>query len=86
MDTPFGWMFLGLAVIFSLGLISRLAGKFYPSRPRLLVRLAAPVIFAFIAAACFVGLTMYVLSAVAVLGLVLIVLTRRRAKQPAQPI
>ncbi len=80
MDTRLGWTFLGVALLFSLGLLPRLAARFYPGRPSVLIRLAAPVIFASLSAACFCGFAMPVLAALAVVGSVFVVLSRRRAK------
>jgi hypothetical protein len=77
MDTPLGWMFLGIAALFSLGLVPPLAGRFYPTRPRFVIRLAAPVIFGFLTASCFAGFATPALYAVAVAGTVMIVYRRR---------
>jgi hypothetical protein len=86
MDTPLGWMFLGIAALFLLGLVPRLAGRFYPTRPRFVTRLAAPVVFGGLAAACFAGFATPALYAVAVVGAVLIVYRRRgKVAGPAAP-
>ena len=86
MDTPLGWMFLGLAALFSLGLVPRMAGQFYPTRPGFVTRLAAPVTFGLLAAACFAGFAIPALYTVAVVGTALIVYRRRtKATPPAAP-
>ena len=77
MDTTFGWMFVGLAALFSLGIVPRGAGRFYPTRPGVRVRLAAPVIFGLLAVACFMGVGLPALSTVAVLGVAQILVSRR---------
>ncbi|HEX4612821.1 MAG TPA: hypothetical protein VH092_31795 [Urbifossiella sp.] len=81
---PLGWTFLGLTALFSLGLVPRLASRFYPTRPVLLVRLAAPVIFSVLAAACFAGLAFPAVCVVAAVGTALIV-RRRSAVVPQGP-
>jgi hypothetical protein len=86
MDTPLGWMFLGIATLLSLGLAPRLAGRFYPTRPRFVTRLAAPVIFGVLAALCFAGFATPALYVVAVAGIALIVYRRRgKLAPPAAP-
>ena len=79
MDTPLGWTFTGIAALFSFGLVPSLAAWFYPTRPGFFTRLAAPVIFAVMAAACFAGFSTPVLVTVAVLGTAVIV-TRKKPK------
>lgn len=83
MDTPLGWMFLGLAAMFSLGLIPPMAVRFYPTRPGLVARLAAPATFGLLAAACFAGFATPALYAVAGVGTSLIVNRRRTRVEPS---
>lgn len=83
LNTPFGWMFVMLTAIFTLGLMPHFARRFYPTAPPFAVHLAAPVIFALLASACFLGLAMKALSVVVVLGMAQIVVSRLRGrKQP----
>ena len=81
MDATFGWMFVGLAALFSLGVVPRWAGRFYPTKPGLRVRLAAPVIFGLLAAACFVGAGFLALGTVVVLGGVQVLVNRRAQRR-----
>lgn len=83
LNTPFGWTFIIVAAIFTLGLMPRFARRFYPTAPRFLVRLAAPVIFALLATACFLGLALKALSIVVILGMAQIIVSQWRGrKQP----
>jgi hypothetical protein len=76
-----GWTLLLVAGIFSVGLSPSFARHFYPSSPRLLRRLAAPLIFGGLAAACLTGAGYAALFFVILLGLTQIALTRwRRGK------
>ncbi len=81
-DTQFGWMFVAIAALFTLGLIPRFARRFYPGSPSLLRRLAAPVIFLLLAAACFAGMALPSLSLVVLLGTAMIAVTRRKGRRP----
>ena len=85
-DTQLGWMFVAMAAIFALGLIPRWAVRFYPTAPPFLVRLAAPVLFAVVASACFRGLAVKALALVIICGMTLIFISRRGARKskPAQ--
>lgn len=76
LDAPFGWLFVAMAALFALGLIPRWAVRFYPASPPFLVRLAAPIIFAVLASACFLGLSVQALTVVVVCGLTLIFVSR----------
>jgi len=60
----FGWCLLALALIFLMGLLPPIARRFYPERPHFRLRLAAPVIFAVLACACFaeIGLAAMILT------------------------
>jgi hypothetical protein len=80
MDTTLGWMFAGIAALFSFDLVPRWSGRFYPTRPGFVTRLTAPVIFGALAVACFSGFASAALVMVAVLGSGLI-LAQRRAKR-----
>lgn len=82
LDTPFGWMFAALAALFTLGSTAPFARRFYPSAPSFLRRLAAPVIFALLAVACFRGAALPALSFVVILGAVQIVVSRRIGRKP----
>lgn len=73
---PLGWMFVALATIFALGIIGPLTLRYYPGQTTLPHRLAAPVIFSVLAAACFAGIGKGALIFVASLGLALAI--RRR--------
>jgi hypothetical protein len=75
---PFGWCMSAVAVLFGFGLIPRLAPRFYPTSPGVLVRLAAPLIFGALAAASFLGVGREALVAVVVLGLAQVVVSRAR--------
>ena len=75
-----GWGFLLIAAIFSLGLARPFARRFYPGSPGFIPRLAAPVIFALLAAACFAGVGMLVFVLTATLGLTQIVVSRSRRR------
>ena len=77
LDTPLGWMFVALAAIFTLGIAPPFARRFYPGSPNFVRRLAAPVIFALLAAACFQGMALPALSLVVILGTALIAVSRR---------
>ena len=76
MDMTLGWMFTAIAALFSLGLVPRWSRRFYPTRPGMATRLAAPVIFWTLAGVCFSGFAFAALVTVAALGLVLIVVQR----------
>lgn len=60
----FGWCLLALALIFLMGLLPPIARRFYPEQPHFRLRLAAPVIFAVLASACFaeIGLAAMILT------------------------
>jgi hypothetical protein len=75
-DTGFGWLFVAMAAIFALGLIPRWAVRYYPTSPPFLVRLAAPVIFAVLASACFLGLAVKAFAVLIVCGMILILIRR----------
>ena len=81
MDTTLGWMFVALAALFALALVPRLAVRFYPARPGVGTRSAAPVIFSLLAGACFSGFDMPALVAVVLLGSAQIITSRRKAKR-----
>lgn len=76
LDTQFGWLFAAIAAIFAFGLIPRWTVHFYPTAPPFLVRLAAPIIFAVLATACFMGLAVKALSLVIICGMILIAISR----------
>ena len=87
LDTPFGWMFTAITALFALGLTARFAPHFYPKSPGFVVRLAAPTIFALLAAACFHSLALPTLAAVTALGLIQITVAwrgKRTAKTQKQ--
>ena len=86
MDTTLGWMFIALAALFSLALLPRLAGRFYPTRPGYVTRLAAPVIFGLIAAACFAGYGLPALAVIAVVGFAQIIANRKRVRPAVIPL
>lgn len=86
LDTDFGWLFAAMAAIFALGLTPQGARRFYPASPKLPGRLAAPVVFALLAAACFAGVAVEALSVVVVGGVTQIGVSRwhgRKSKTPA---
>jgi hypothetical protein len=76
--TPLGRMFLCLALGSLLGLLPAFAHRFYPGRPGVLRRCAAPVIFACLAIACFLGAGLPALLAVVLAGTALIAVSRRK--------
>ena len=76
LHTQLGWMFAALAALFALGLAPRLAPRFYSAAPSAPRRLAAPVLFAALAVACFLGAAVQALSAVVIAGMPLIVSRR----------
>ncbi|VTR94125.1 unnamed protein product [Gemmata massiliana] len=80
-----GWCFVALAAIFGLGLIPRLAPRFYPSSPGPLVRLVAPLIFAALGAACFIGFGLEALVSIALLGSVPVIVHRWRRRKTGPP-
>jgi hypothetical protein len=82
----FGWCMVAVASIFALGLVPRLASRFYRGSPGFARRLAAPVIFSVLAAACFLGIGGELLILVAVLGLTQIIMSRRRKRRAAAPV
>lgn len=67
--TALAWMFVTIAAIFALGLTPHFARRFYPDMPHFRRRLAAPIIFGLLAAACFTGLAVPALALTAALGL-----------------
>jgi hypothetical protein len=73
-----GWTLMLIAGIFSIGLSPSFAHHFYPGSPRLLRRLAAPLIFGGLAAACLMGVGFATLFLVIMLGLTQITVRRRR--------
>jgi len=81
LNVPIGWMFVALTAIFALGLSPRWANRFYPTSPSFSRRLAAPVIFAALAAVCFAGFALQALSAVVIAGGALIAMHRRTARR-----
>ncbi|WP_119321936.1 hypothetical protein [Capsulimonas corticalis] len=72
----FSWLFAAIAAIFALGLSPRFARNFYPSSPNVRIRMAAPLIFASLAAACFLGAGVPALVLVVVVGTALILAQR----------
>ena len=80
---PFAWLFVSMTAIFALALWPKLAVRFYPESPNLGRRFAAPVIFALLAAACYLGAAIQTLAAVTLFGLILIVIQRRRGRGQA---
>ena len=87
MDTLFGWTFLGIAALFTVGLVPRLAGHFYPTRPGFAIRLAAPVIFGLLSVVCFAGFAVPAFYVVAATGIALIVVRRRtKSTSPVPPV
>ena len=72
----FGWMFVTLAAIYALGVAEPLARRFYPGSPGFLARLAAPLIFAVLAAACFLHVAVPALIVTVALGTVQIARSR----------
>jgi hypothetical protein len=78
-----GWDFVLIAAVFALGLTKTFARRFYPALPSLKHRLAAPIIFSTLAAACFAGFGFWALTRVATLGLALMIVTRWRRRNGA---
>ena len=76
----FGWMFVALAGIFALGVARPFARYYYPVLPSFPRRLAAPLIFGILAAACFMGIGRAALIFVALFGLTLAVIRRWRCR------
>ncbi len=76
LDTDFGWLFVAISAIFTLGLTPQWASRFYPASPTFLVRLAAPMIFALLASACFMGVAIQALMVIVVCGLTQIMVSR----------
>lgn len=74
-------MFVLLAAIFALGLTPRFAQRFYPDAPGFLRRLAAPILFALLAAVCFLGEALLALGVTAALGIVLICFSRWKTRK-----
>ena len=79
--TPLGGMFLFLALVNLAGLLNPFARHFYPGRPGVSGRAAAPVIFAGLAMACFQGAGLPALLVVAVAGMIQIAISRRNRGQ-----
>jgi hypothetical protein len=79
--TPLGGMFLVLAFVFLMGLLNPFAHRFYPGNPGVLVRSAAPVIFAGLALTCFMGMGLPAMLTVATVGITLTVINRRRKQR-----
>jgi hypothetical protein len=75
-----GWMFVALAGIFALGMAKPFARYYYPGLPGFPRRLAAPLIFGILAAACFMGIGRAALIFVVLLGLTLAVIGRWRGR------
>jgi hypothetical protein len=75
--TSLAGMFLLLAVVSLAGLLNPFARHFYPGRPGVSGRAAAPVIFAGLAMACFQGAGLPALLVVAVAGTIQIAYNRR---------
>ena len=72
----FGWMFLAIAAIFTLGIARPLARHYYPGRSTFPRRLAAPLIFGILAAMCFMGIGQAALIFAVLLGLTLVIIRR----------
>jgi len=80
-----GWTFGLIAAIFSLGLAQPFARHFYRGAVSFPRRMAAPVIFAALAVACFTGMGLPALIFIALFGsaTVVIKLWRSRDDTPA---
>jgi len=76
----FGWIFVALAAIFALGMAKPFARYYYPDLPSFPRRLAAPLIFGVLAAACFMGIGRAVLIFVVLVGLTLVFIRRWRCR------
>lgn len=77
---PLGWLFTGMAALFAAGLLPRCGRWPYPDSAPLAAKLAAPVIFAGLALACFHGAAMMTMGGVAVVGIGLIIVAPAKAK------
>ena len=75
-----GWMFVALAAIFALGLAGPLVRHYYPGPSTLPRRMAAPLIFSILAAACFTGIGLAALIFFVLLGLTLMIVRRWRLR------
>ena len=73
-------MFVALATIFALGLAGPLARHYYPGPTTFSRRVAAPLIFSVLAAACFTGIGLTALIFAVLLGLTLVIVRRWRLR------
>ena len=64
----FGAILFAVAALFTPGVLPRFAPRFYPGNPALGRRLAAPLLFAALGAACFTGAGPGAMIAAAMLG------------------
>lgn len=71
----------GVAILFMAGLDRRLAKKMYPLATTLPQRLAAPLIFGTLSAACFLGLGHWVLMGIVATGLPLVAMNRWKLRR-----
>lgn len=76
-----GVLFLGLALFFLLGLLPRFARRFYPGRPGVVARAAAPLIFAGLAFACFRGAALPTLLLLVTVGSAMILRKRNHHRR-----
>ena len=74
---PFGGCLLLIAGIFSLGLWNPIGRRLYPGAPSVPRRLAAPLVFAALATACFFGHGLEAMLLTTILGALLIRHNRR---------
>ncbi len=77
----FGWTMVTIAVVFLVGLDPRFAKKMYPNATTFPHRLAAPVIFGILSAACFAGLGRWGVFAVVLTGLPMVAMNRWKLRR-----
>jgi len=80
----FGWCLLALALLFLMGLLPPIARRFYPERPNFRLRMAAPVIFAVLACACFAGIGLAAMILTITIGMALIGYNRFTLKKQSK--
>ncbi len=76
-----GGMFLLLSLLFLPGIPEKYARFYYPGASNVLIRAAAPVIFACLAIAFFLSVGIQAMIGVVATGVVLIVLNRRKRRK-----